>query len=104
MHGHSHGHGHSHPCRGEDDNKALVSRLKRIEGQVRGIEGMLERDEDCSDIIIQISAAKAALHKVGLTVLKGHIEHCVVDASREDDGGKALKELNAALDQFSRMI
>lgn len=99
-----HTHSHPHACRDEKANQALAARLKRIEGQVRGIAGMLERDEDCEDIIIQISAAKAALHKVGLTVLKGHIEHCVVDAAREGDGASALEHLNSALDQFSRMI
>lgn len=101
---HTHGHNHTHSCRDETKSKALIDRLKRIEGQVRGIERMLERDEDCEDIIIQISAVKAALHKVGLTVLQGHIEHCVVDAAADGNGEDAMKQLTAALEQFSRMV
>ena len=57
----------------------LLTRLKRIEGQVRGIEGMVEDDRYCIDVITQISAVQAALDKVALGLLDDHARHCVVD-------------------------
>lgn len=64
----------------EDKLKAnLVTRLNRIEGQVRGIKGMIEKDSYCNDIIIQISAAQAALDSVSKLVLENHIRGCLVE-------------------------
>jgi DNA-binding FrmR family transcriptional regulator len=68
------GHGYS------ADKELLRKRLRRVEGQIRGIEGMVEDDRYCIDIITQISAAQAALDKVALGLLDDHVQHCVVGA------------------------
>lgn len=65
------------------DKEALLKRLRRIEGQVRGIARMADEDTYCIDILTQVSAVNAALHKVSLGLVQGHIGHCVVDAARE---------------------
>ena len=61
----------------------LLKRLRRIEGQVRGIEGMVDDDRYCIDVLTQISAAQAALDKVALGLLDDHAKHCVIDADGE---------------------
>src|SRR3954451_6273587 len=71
----------------------LLTRLKRIEGQVRGIEGMVEDDRYCIDVITQISAVQAALDKVALGLLDGHARHCVV----EGHGGGTPEELTGEM-------
>ena len=71
----------------------LLARLRRIEGQVRGVEGMVEDDRYCIDILTQISAAQAALDKVALGLLDDHARHCVIDgpdAEKEDRTGELL--------------
>ncbi len=69
------------PTRGYTATKdQLLARLKRIEGQIRGIEGMVEDDRYCIDILTQISAAQAALDKVALGLLDGHARTCVIGA------------------------
>lgn len=65
------------------DKEALLKRLRRIEGQVRGIARMVDEDTYCIDILTQVSAVNAALHKVSIGLVQGHIGHCVVDAARE---------------------
>jgi DNA-binding FrmR family transcriptional regulator len=61
---------------------AILKRLRRIEGQIRGIAKMVETDTYCIDVLTQVSAVNAALHKVSLGLIEGHIGHCVVDAAR----------------------
>ena len=61
-----------------DKREALVKRLRRIEGQVRGVQGMVEDDRYCIDIVTQITAIQAALDKVALELLEDHAEHCVI--------------------------
>ena len=65
----------------------IVKRLHRIEGQVRGIERMVDEDRYCIDILDQISAISTALERVGLRILDGHVNHCVTDALRSVVGG-----------------
>jgi DNA-binding FrmR family transcriptional regulator len=86
------------------DAQAVTKRLKRIEGQIRGIAKMVEDDKPCEDILTQIGAAKAALHKTGQVVLEGHLHHCVLDAIRDGKEDKVLKKLTLALEQFSRIV
>jgi DNA-binding FrmR family transcriptional regulator len=85
-----------------DDKAALGARLRRIEGQVRGIERMVEDERYCIDILTQISAIQAALDKVGLRLLEQHAAHCVIGP--EDAAERAAKtgELMAAVARFSR--
>ena len=65
------------------DKEALVRRLHRIEGQVRGIERMVEDDRYCIDVLTQISAVQAALDKVALGLIDDHARHCVIDGPNE---------------------
>jgi DNA-binding FrmR family transcriptional regulator len=74
----------------------LLTRLKRIEGQVRGIEGMIEDDRYCIDVLTQISAVQAAIDKVALGLLDDHARHCVMGA-RKDDRAEKTEELMAAV-------
>jgi len=86
------------------DVDAVTKRLKRIEGQVRGIIKMIEDDKSCEDILIQIGSAKAALHKTGQVVLEGHLHHCVLDGIREGKEDETIKKLSSAIEQFSRIV
>lgn len=63
----------------------LVTRLNRIEGQIRGIKGLIERDTYCDDVITQISATQSALNSVAKILLEGHLKGCVVDRLQEGD-------------------
>ncbi|MBS4190508.1 metal-sensitive transcriptional regulator [Bacillus sp. FJAT-49705] len=65
--------------------KNLVTRLNRIEGQIRGIKGLIERDTYCDDVITQISATQSALNSVAKILLEGHLKGCVVDRLQEGD-------------------
>ena len=80
---------------------ALLKRLRRIEGQVRGVQGMVEDDRYCIDIITQISAAQAALDKVALGLLSEHAGHCVVGA-QESEQQEKTDELMAAVARLMR--
>ena len=72
------------PTRGYTATKdALLNRLRRVEGQVRGIQGMVEDDRYCIDVLTQISAIQAALDKVALGLLDGHARHCIVEGEAE---------------------
>ena len=69
--------------------KNLLRRLRNIEGQVRGLQRMIEEDQYCIDILTQISAARSALNSVGMKVLRRHIDTCVTAAIRDGGNGKA---------------
>ncbi len=86
------------------DVAAVTNRLKRIEGQIRGISKMIEDDKPCEEILIQISSAKSALHKTGQVILEGHLHHCVLDGIREGKEEETVKKLSSAIEQFSRII
>ena len=83
---------------------AVIKRLKRIEGQVRGLIKMVEEDKSCEEILIQIGSAKAALHKTGQVILEGHLSHCVIDGVREGKEDETIKKLSSAIEQFSRIV
>jgi DNA-binding FrmR family transcriptional regulator len=90
------------PTRGYTATKdQLLARLKRIEGQIRGIEGMVSDDRYCIEILTQISAAQAALDKVALGLLDDHAQHCVLGAGEEDRDAKT-EELMAAVGRLMR--
>ena len=86
------------------DVDAVTKRLRRIEGQIRGIIKMVEDDKSCEDILIQIGSAKAALHKTGQVILEGHLSHCVLDGIREGKEEETVKKLSSAIEQFSRIL
>lgn len=80
----------------------LLSRLSRIEGQVRGVARMLEEDRYCIDILNQVQAIKAALKKVEEQVLKGHAAHCVSHAIRSGNVEDQTRKFSELVDLFSR--
>jgi DNA-binding FrmR family transcriptional regulator len=80
----------------------LVTRLRRIEGQIRGIERMVEDDRYCIDVLTQISAVQAALDKVALRLLDDHARHCVVGGASEESPEKLTDELMAAVARLMR--
>jgi CsoR family transcriptional regulator, copper-sensing transcriptional repressor len=82
------------------DKEALQGRLRRIEGQVRGIQKMVDDDRYCIDILTQINAARAALEAVALLLLRDHTEHCVADAIRAGDGSAKVRELSDAVERL----
>ncbi len=90
------------PARGYTATKdQLLNRLKRVEGQVRGIERMVEDDRYCIDVLTQITAVQAALDKVGLALLDEHARHCVLGAAADDRDAKTA-ELMAAVGRIMR--
>ncbi len=88
-------------CMNVDD---INKRLKRIEGQVRGIQKMVSEDKACEDILIQIGAVKSALHKTGQIILEGHMHHCVLDGISSGKEEETINQLVSALNQFSKTI
>ena len=86
----------------ERDKPQVRDRLKRIEGQVRGLQKMVDEDRYCIDVLTQIAAVKAALDGVALILLADHTEHCVSEAIRAGKGGTKIKELNGAVERLVR--
>jgi DNA-binding FrmR family transcriptional regulator len=87
------------------DKDALVKRLHRIEGQVRGIERMVEDERYCIDVLTQISAVSTALDTVALKLLDDHVRHCVADALAAGDAEAATRkseEMLAAIERFTK--
>lgn len=86
------------------DKDRYLARLKRIEGQARGIHRMIDEDTYCIDILTQVSAVTRALQAVSLGLLEEHIAHCVVDAARESDEAAQEKvdEVTAAITRLVR--
>jgi DNA-binding FrmR family transcriptional regulator len=92
----------SPPTRGYTATKdQLLARLRRVEGQVKGIEGMVEDDRYCVDVLTQISAVQAALDKVALGLLDDHARHCVLGGPEELKGDRT-EELMAAVGRLIR--
>jgi len=85
------------------EKQALLNRLRRIEGQVRGLQRMVEEDTYCIDILTQVSAATRALETVALSLLDGHMRHCVMDAARVD-GAAADQKLTEATQAIARLV
>ena len=88
------------------DKEALTKRLHRIEGQVRGIERMVDDDRYCIDILTQISAVSTALDSLAFQILDSHVNHCVADALSSGDKADAeakTQELLEAVQRFAKM-
>ena len=81
-----------------DDKDAMLARLRRIEGQVRGLQKMVESDAYCIDILTQITASSNALKKVAIGLLDDHIRHCVADGTEE--GKDMVREATAAIERL----
>lgn len=94
----------THPHGYIQDKERYARRMKRIAGQVRGIERMIDEGKYCIDILTQISALTAALESVGIALLDDHMRHCVSEAVREggDVAEEKLAELSTAIARFVR--
>ena len=84
------------------DKDKILTRLRRIAGQVRGIERMVEEDRYCIDVLTQVAAAKAALESVSVALLEDHMQHCVADAIKAGDGTEKVKEVTEAIARLVR--
>ena len=93
----AHSHGYS------DQKTAYLNRLRRIEGQARGLQRMVEEDKYCIDILTQVSAMTKALQAVAMGLLEAHISHCVVDAAIAG-GPQADAKIKEATDAISRLV
>lgn len=82
--------------------KTVVTRLRRIEGQVRGVIGMVEDERYCIDILTQVQAIKSALRKVEDELLKGHAAHCVEEAIRDGDAAAQREKFSELVELFGK--
>ncbi|MCI6466276.1 MAG: metal-sensing transcriptional repressor [Faecalicatena sp.] len=95
-HAHTHGHKHVHTAA---EKKAVINRLSKAIGHLEAVKRMVEKDEDCSEVLIQLAAVRSAINNTGKVVLKNHMNHCIVEAVEENDE-EAIKLLNQAIDKF----
>lgn len=98
-HGHEHGHGQHHHVHSTEEKRAVVNRLSKAIGHLESVKRMVERDEDCSEVLIQLAAVRSAINNTGKLVLKNHINHCIVEAVEENDK-EVIELLNQAIDKF----
>ena len=84
------------------DKKGIQARLRRIEGQVRGIQKMVDEDRYCIEVLTQLNAVTAALDSVALKLLADHTEHCVAEAIHAGNGADKVRELNDAVKRLVR--
>jgi DNA-binding FrmR family transcriptional regulator len=83
------------------NKKDLQDRLRRIEGQVRGLQRMVEEDQYCIDVLTQVNSVTAALRAVGMGLLDEHVRHCVKESIQTGTGDEKVEELLAAVARFS---
>ena len=101
---HNHEHAHSHDHAEEhghvhENTQAVLNRLSRAIGHLESVRKMVENGRDCSEVLIQIAAVRAAITNIGKVILQDHIQHCIVDAVEHDDE-QALDALCQAIDKF----
>ncbi len=89
---HTHSHSHAH-------TKAVMNRLARAAGHLEYVRRMVAEGQDCTDVLMQLAAVRSALNNTAKIILKDHIEHCIVDAIREDDK-EAIDDLNKPIERF----
>ena len=87
-----------------EDRDAYLMRLRRIEGQVRGLQRMVEDDKYCIDILTQVAAATSALQSVAIGLLEEHVRHCVADAAKGDDPAHAGQMVTEATRAIERLV
>ena len=83
----------------EEEKKKVVNRLSKAIGHLEAVKQMVLRDEDCSDVLIQLAAVRAEINNTGKVVLKNHVSHCIVEAV-EDSDMEAIEQLNKAISMF----
>ena len=89
-----HEHYHAHP-----NKQAVLNRMARVIGHMEAVKRMVEDDRDCSEVLVQIAAVRAAVNSVGKIILQDHINHCIVHAVESGDQ-KMLDDLTSAIEQF----
>ena len=94
----THTHSHQHP---HEQTKAVLNRISRAQGHLEAVRKMIERGEDCAQVLVQLSAVISALNSTGRVILKDHIAHCIVNAVESGDN-EAVDSLNQAIDRFMR--
>ena len=82
----------------------ILKRLRRIEGQVKGIQRMIEEEKSCSDILTQVAAVRAAINKTGSLILEKHSMTCIQNAASAQDKDKALNDLAKTVQSFMRFV
>ena len=95
---HHHNHSHTHD---PQQVRAIVNRLKRSIGHLDKVRRMVEDGDDCADVLIQLSAVKSEINNTGKLILKQHMEHCIVEAVRENDQ-TSIDKMNEAIDRFMK--
>lgn len=85
------------------DADNIHRRMNKVIGQLNAINKMVDEDVPCEDVLMQINAAKSALHKIGQVVLEGHLNHCVRDGIEHGDAEKTIAQFTKAVEHFSRM-
>jgi len=85
------------------EKQAVLTRLRRIEGQIRGLQRLVDEEQYCIDILTQVSAMTKALHAVSLGLLEEHLGHCVVQAARSSDE-EAEQKVTEAMDAVARLV
>lgn len=83
-----------------DPRKSILLRLKRIEGQVRGVQRMIEAEEDCSEIMNQIAAIKSAVNQVGILVFESHARECIYKSMHEEENEHSFNEIVKMMGRF----
>lgn len=92
-------HSHHHHVHSEEERKAVTNRLARAIGHLESVKRMVERGEDCNDVLIQLAAVRSEIQNTGKLVLKNHLRECAVEAAAHGDF-EYLDEMNAAIDKF----
>ena len=87
-----------------DDKTAVGARLKRVEGQIRGLQRMVEDDTYCIDVLTQVSAATKALQSVAMQLLDDHLRHCVINAVQADDRDESDRIITEASRAIERLV
>lgn len=103
-HPHEHSHEHTHDgahghVHSEAHKKKVINRISKSIGHLESVKRMIERDEDCSDVLIQLAAVRAEINSTGKVVLKDHLSHCIVEAIEQGDQ-QTLDDLEKAIDMF----
>ncbi|SEM87203.1 metal-sensitive transcriptional regulator [Paenibacillus sp. OV219] len=100
-HQHSRADGHRKSAHSDEVKNKLITRLNRIEGQIRGVKGLIEKDTYCDDVLNQIAAAQSALNSVGKLLLEHHMNSCVIDRIQQGDND-VVKELLITMNKLMK--
>jgi DNA-binding FrmR family transcriptional regulator len=87
-----------------ESKEDILKRLRRIEGQIKGIQKMIEEEKGCTEILTQVSAVRAAINKTGSIILEKHSMTCIENAAAGEDGKQALTELARTIQSFLRFV